>query len=77
MKEVVIVNGSRTAIGNFGSGLKDVPVIELGAIVMRDVLKRVGLRPAANQEMARSAPDRLGEDSLQRAAGYASIISPA
>lgn len=64
MKEVFIVSGSRTAIGNFGGGLKDVPVVELGAIVMRDVLKRVGLRPAPNQAMAQSAPDRLKDTGL-------------
>ena len=64
MKEVFIVSGSRTAIGNFGGGLKDVPVVELGAIVMKDVLKRVGLRPAPNQTMAQSAPDRLKDTGL-------------
>ena len=41
MKDVVIVSGSRTAIGNFGGGLKDIPVIELGAVVLKDVLKGV------------------------------------
>ncbi len=41
MQEVVIVSGSRTAIGTFGGGLKDVPVTQLGAVVMKDVFKRV------------------------------------
>ncbi|UCH19883.1 MAG: acetyl-CoA C-acetyltransferase [Deltaproteobacteria bacterium] len=59
MNEVVIVSGSRTAIGNFGGGLKDVPVVELGTVVIRDVLKRVGLRPVPSQEMAVRAPDKL------------------
>ena len=45
MKEVAIVSGSRTAIGTFGGGLKDVPVTQLGAVVMKDVLTRVNLRP--------------------------------
>ena len=43
MKEVVIVSGSRTAIGNFGGALMNVPVVELGAVVMKDVLKKAGL----------------------------------
>ena len=47
MREVVIVSGSRTAIGTFGSGLKDVPVVELGGIVMKDVLKKANLKPVA------------------------------
>ena len=30
MKEVVIVSGSRTAVGTFGGALKTVPAIDLG-----------------------------------------------
>ena len=37
MKEVVVVNGVRTAIGTFGSGLKDVSVVQLGALVINGV----------------------------------------
>ena len=59
MKEVVIVSGSRTAIGNFGGGLKDVPVVELGAAVIKDVLKRIGLRPVPSPQMEQNAPDML------------------
>ncbi|MDH3883928.1 MAG: acetyl-CoA C-acyltransferase, partial [Desulfobacterales bacterium] len=51
MKEVVIVSGSRTAIGTFGGGLKDIPVTELGAVVMKDVLKRANLRPVPSDIM--------------------------
>ena len=43
MKDVVVVSGARTAIGGFGGGLKDVPVVDLGAVVMKDVLKRINL----------------------------------
>ncbi len=59
MKEVVIVSGSRTAVGAFGGGLKDVTVVELGSLVIRDVLKRVGLRPAAGTEMIENTPEKL------------------
>jgi acetyl-CoA C-acetyltransferase len=64
MNEVVIVSGSRTAIGNFGGGLKDVPVVELGAVVIRDVLKRLGLRPVPSQAMASRAPDKLKANGM-------------
>jgi acetyl-CoA C-acetyltransferase len=64
MKEAVIVSGSRTAIGTFGGGLKDVPVTELGAGVMKDVLKRVNLRPVANAVMTDAAPDQLKDQGL-------------
>ena len=39
MQEVVIVSGSRTAIGTFGGGLKDVPVTQFGVVVMKDAFK--------------------------------------
>ncbi len=59
MKDVVIVSGSRTAIGSFGGGLKTVPVVELGSLVMKDVFKRVGLKPVPNELMEESTPDKL------------------
>ena len=59
MKEVVIVSGARTAVGNFGGGLKDVPVVDLGATVIKDVFKRVGLRPVTSDEVMALAPDKL------------------
>ena len=43
MKEVVIVSACRTAIGKFGGGLKDVPATELGAIVIKEAIKRAGI----------------------------------
>jgi acetyl-CoA C-acetyltransferase len=64
MKEVAIVSGSRTAIGTFGGGLKDVPVTQLGAVVMKDVLKRVNLRPVPNDIQKDSAPDKLKDQGL-------------
>ncbi len=59
MKEVVVVGGARTPIGAFGSGLKNVPVVDLGSLVMKDVFKRTGLRPDASTEMESVAPDKL------------------
>jgi acetyl-CoA C-acetyltransferase len=64
MKEVVIVSGSRTAIGTFGGGLKDVPVTELGAVVMKDALKRVNLKAVADDGMMTAAPDKLKDQGL-------------
>jgi acetyl-CoA C-acetyltransferase len=64
MKEVVIVSGARTAIGTFGGGLKDVPVTELGAVVMKDALKRIHLKPVPNEAMNDAAPDKLKNQGL-------------
>ena len=46
MKEndVVVVSAVRTPFGKFGGTLKDIPSIELGAMVIREVLKRVNVK---------------------------------
>lgn len=43
MKEVVIASAVRTAVGAFGGGLKDVSAAELGAIVIKEAVKRAGI----------------------------------
>ncbi len=45
MTEAVIVSGVRTAIGNFGGALQDVPAVRLGATVIREAVKRAGFSP--------------------------------
>jgi len=40
MRDIVIASGVRTAIGSFGGTLKDVPAVELGGIVIQEVLGR-------------------------------------
>ena len=51
MKEAVIVSGVRTAIGNFGGSLQDIPVVKLGSIVIKEALRRAGLRPNIGPEV--------------------------
>ena len=43
--DVVIVSGCRTAIGTFGGALKDVSAVELGTVVVREAVRRAGVRP--------------------------------
>ncbi len=57
MREVVIVSGVRTAVGNFGGAIKDVPLVKLGALVIGEVLKRASLRPATRKEVLEVAPN--------------------
>jgi acetyl-CoA C-acetyltransferase len=59
MRNVVIVSASRTAVGNFGGSLKDIPVVELGATVLKDTLKKVDLRPEATELQRQLAPDSM------------------
>lgn len=44
-KQVVIAGGVRTPVGKFGGSLKDVGAPELGAIVIKEALKRAGIKP--------------------------------
>ena len=50
MKEAVIVSCARTAIGQFGQSLKDVPAVELGGIAIKEAIKRAGLRPSKSKD---------------------------
>jgi acetyl-CoA C-acetyltransferase len=44
MREVVIASAARTAIGVFGGALRDTPAVELGGIVIKEVLRRARIR---------------------------------
>lgn len=72
MQEVVIVSGARTPVGAFGGSLKDVTAVELGTLVIKEAVKRAGLRPVLSDEMKTGRPDPLkdqGKIELEKA-GY-------
>jgi len=62
MKDVVIVSGVRTAVGSFGGALKNMPVVDLGAAVIKDVLQRRNLKPVASPFVSELAPDALRDE---------------
>ena len=45
-REVVVVSGARTAIGDYGGGLKEVPATQLGALAIKEALSRGKVDPA-------------------------------
>lgn len=51
MREVVIASAVRTAVGSFGGSLKDVSVVDLGAIVIKEALNRAGVKPELVDEV--------------------------
>jgi acetyl-CoA C-acetyltransferase len=59
MNDVVIVSGVRTAVGTFGGSLKTTPVVELGALVLKETLKKVNLKPVATDALTQFEPDSL------------------
>ena len=45
MKDIYVVNCCRTAVGSFGGSLKDTPAADMGAIVVKEALKRANVAP--------------------------------
>jgi acetyl-CoA C-acetyltransferase len=59
MMNVVIVSGVRTAVGTFGGSLQSTPVVPMGAIVLKEALKRANLRPEATEDLLQYEPEGL------------------
>jgi acetyl-CoA C-acetyltransferase len=66
MSEVVIVSGVRTAIGNYGGALQDVPAVKLGSIVIREALRKAGLKPKGDVTYAPEALKNEGQIELEK-----------
>lgn len=59
MRDVVIVGGMRTPVGSFGGSLKSTSVVTLGSLILKETLKKLGLRPFASEELTSFEPDAL------------------
>jgi acetyl-CoA C-acetyltransferase len=46
-REVMVVSGARTAIGDYGGSLKDMAPTRLGAIAIKEAVARAGIDPAS------------------------------
>src|SRR5205085_1382936 len=51
MEDIYIVGAVRTPIGKFGGTLAKTPATDLGALVIKDVLKRAGVKPEQVSEV--------------------------
>lgn len=51
LKDVVIVSGVRLPVGSYGGSLKSVSAIDMGAMVVREAVKRAGIAPSAVDEV--------------------------
>ncbi len=45
-REVVVVSGARTAIGDYGASLKDIPATKLGTLAIQEAVARAKIDPA-------------------------------
>ena len=51
LKEVVVVSGVRLPVGSYGGSLKNTPAIDMGAMVVKEAVKRAGIEPAVVDEV--------------------------
>ena len=70
MPHAVIVSATRTATGRFLGGLKGVPATALGAVVVREAVRRAGIDPALVEEciMGNVMSAGLGQAPARQAA---------
>jgi acetyl-CoA C-acetyltransferase len=76
--DVVIISACRTAVGKFQGSLSDFTAPQLGAIVVREAVKRAGIDPAQVDEciMGNVVSAGLGQNPARQAAIYGGL-SPA
>ena len=74
-KEIVLAGACRTALGKFGGALTNVPAVELGAIVIREAIRRAGIQPDVVDEvlMGNVLQAGLGQSPARQAAIKAGI----
>jgi acetyl-CoA C-acetyltransferase len=80
IEDIVIVSAVRTPIGKFQGSLSDLTAPQLGAIVVREAVKRAGVDPASVSEciMGNVVSGGLGQNPARQAAlngGLASAVS--
>jgi acetyl-CoA C-acetyltransferase len=76
--DVVIISGCRTPVGKFQGSLSDLSASQLGAVVVREAVKRAGLSSDQIDEciMGNVLPAGLGQNPARQAAIFAGL-SPA
>lgn len=75
MKEVYIVSAVRTPIGSFGGALKDFSATRLGAVAIKEAVKRAGIKPEDVQDVLMGCVMQagLGQAPARQAAKFAGL----
>jgi len=75
LDEVVIISGCRTAVGKFQGSLSDLTAPQLGAIAVREAVKRANLDPARIDEciMGNVVSAGLGQNPARQAAIFGGL----
>lgn len=61
---IVIVSGCRTAVGSMGGSLKDFEASDLGGIVIKEAVKRAGLKPEDIDEVVMGNVGQAAENAF-------------
>ncbi len=64
LKEVVIVSGVRLPVGSYGGSLKDIPVIDMGTMVVAEAVKRAGIEPSQVDEVIVGEVGQIAQDGF-------------
>src|SRR5579871_4383906 len=75
LDEVVILSGCRTPVGKFQGSLADFTAPQLGAIVVREAVKRAGIEPQQVEEciLGNVVSAGLGQNPARQAAIYGGL----
>src|SRR3982074_3051571 len=64
MREAVIVEAVRTPIGRRNGKLKDIHPVVLGSLVLKEIIKRSGIKPEQVEDVVFGCVSQAGEQSL-------------
>lgn len=64
MKEVVIVSGVRLPVGSYGGSLKDISAIDMGAMVVKEAVRRAGIAPSDVDEVIIGQVGQIAENGF-------------
>ena len=75
MEPIVIVSGCRTPVGRFQGSLSDISATKLGAVVVREAVRRAQLKPEQIDEciMGNVLPAGLGQNPARQAALFGGL----
>lgn len=75
MKDAVIVSATRTPVGKFGGALKDLSAPKIGAVAVREAVRRAGIEPKEVEEciMGNVLSAGLGQNPARQAALWSGL----
>src|SRR6266853_423879 len=76
MREAVIVEAVRTPIGKRNGKLKDIHPVVLGSLVLREIVRRAGIKPEEVDDVVFGCVGQAGEQSMSRVPMGSNAVQP-